>query len=202
MIKRILTVLALFVICGVLGGGYAFYSLKKQSKGKVLALQNGCWTVNESMALEDTKQRALVAIAGLFALRESEVLYFVARVDSDGEPLRSDQDYIMECPAPDARYWSYTMYGHDYFLIDNPKNIYGYNMDDIQYIDESDNPEMPSNILGNHQVTLSSSEKGDNWLPTGNEDQFYITLRMYNPSPAVYNNLETITLPTIKKINK
>lgn len=202
MFKRILTILALLVSCGILGGGYAFYSLKSQSKGKVLSLQNGCWTVNQSMALEDSKQRALVAIAGLFALRESEVLYFVARADSDGDPLRSDQDYILEGPAPNARYWSYTMYGHDYFLIDNPKNVYGFNMDDIQYIEDSDNPEMPANLMGNHQVTLSSTAKGENWLPTGNEDQFYVTLRMYNPSPEVYNNLESVDLPTIKKINK
>lgn len=200
--KKALTILALIICCGVIGGGIAITSLKSQVKSKALSLQNGCWTVNQSMALTDAKQRALIAMAGLFALRESEVLYFVASVDSDGEPLSSDHEYRMEGPAPDARYWSYTMYGHDYFLVDNPKNIYGYNMDDIQYIDDSDNPEMPSNLMGNHQVTLSNKEGGDNWLPTGNEDQFYITLRMYNPSPSVYNNLATINLPTIKKINK
>ena len=144
----------------------------------------------------------MVSIAGLFALRESEVLYFVARVDNDGEQLRSNHTYVMEGPAPDARYWSYTMYGHDFFLIDNEQDIYGYNMDNIQYIEESDDPEMPSNILGNHQVILSNKAQKDNWLPTGNEDQFYITLRMYNPSPSVYNNLATVPLPTIKRIDK
>jgi len=200
--KKAITILCITLAAAIIGGAYAVYALKSQVKAKALSVQNGCWTVNESMALTDTKQRALVAMAGLFALRESEVLYFVASVDSDGDPLRSDQEYVLEGPAPDARYWSYTMYGHDYLLIDNPKNIYGYNMDDIQYIDESDNPEMPSNILGNHQVTLSNKEAGDNWLPTGDEDQFYITLRMYNPTPAVYNNLRTINLPTIKKIVK
>lgn len=187
--------------CVIIGGIIAVSSLKSQVKNKALSLQNGCWTVNQSMALTDSKQRALVAMAGLFALRESEVLYFVASVDSDGNPLSADHAYRMEGPAPDARYWSYTMYGHDYLLIDNPKKIYGYNMDDIQYIDESDNPELPSNMMGNHQVTLSSNEEGENWLPTGSEDQFYITLRMYNPTPEVYNNLATINLPTIKKIN-
>ena len=178
------------------------YSIKAKAKSKPLSVQNGCWTVNESMTLEDPYQRALVARAGLFALRESEVLYFVASEDSEGNPLSSAHSYVMEGPAPDARYWSYTMYGHDYFLIDNEQDIYGYNMDNIQYIDESDDPEMPSNLLGNHQITLSSNPQGDNWLPTGSEDQYYITLRMYNPSPAVYNNVRTVPLPTIKRIDK
>ena len=154
------------------------------------------------MDLEDSKQRALISLASLFALRETEVLYFIASKDNEGNPLSSKYKYILEGSTPNARYWSYTIYGNNFFLIDNPENIYGYNMDNIQYIDESNNPELPSNRLGNHQITLSSKRHGDNWLPTGSEEQLYITLRMYNPSPMVSNNLAHVPLPIIKKIGE
>ena len=201
MIKKIFIGLGLILFCGVIGGGYAIFSLKSKVENKAFSLQNGCWTVNQKMDLKDRHQRAIVSIAGLFALRETEVLYFVASKDSDGQPLSSDYTYRMEGHAPAARYWSYTMYGNDFFLIENDQNIYGYNMDNIQYIDESDNPEMASNALGNHQVILSNKSQEGNWLPTGTEDQFYITLRMYNPGPEVYNNLANVVLPTIKRID-
>jgi len=202
MLKKLLISLGIFLLCGAIGGGYAMYSLKSKVNNKSFSIKNGCWKVNQTMDLKDKHQRALISIKALFALRESEVVYFLASEDSDGQPLSSDHSYIMEGPAPDARYWSYTMYGQDFFLIPNDQNIYGFNMDNIQYIDESDNPEMPSNLLGNHQVLLSNQEQEGNWLPTGTENQLHITLRMYNPSPAVYNNLATVPLPTIKRIDK
>jgi len=198
--KRLLSILLLSLV-GLAGGSYyAVSSLRSTIAKKSFSVQNGCWTVSKNMDLVDPHQRALIAMAGLFALQSSEVLYFVASKDSDGNPLSSQNDYILEGPAPNARYWSYTLYGHDFFLIDNPKNIYGYNMDNIQYINESQDPEMPSNTLGNHQIVLSNQEKEQNWLPSGNEEQIYINLRMYNPAPEVYNNLETIPLPKIKRI--
>jgi len=202
MFKKLLIGIGMLLLCGALGGGYAAYSLKSKVDNKSFSIKNGCWSVNETMDLKDKHQRAMISIKALFALRESEVVYFLASEDSDGNPLSSDYSYVMEGPAPDARYWSYTIYGQDFYLIDNEQDIYGYNMDNIQYIDESDNPEMPSNIKGNHQVVLSNKKQEGNWLPTGSEDQLNITLRMYNPSPAVYNNLATVPLPTIKRIDK
>lgn len=202
MTRSIIKIAIALLISIAIGGGYALHELRSSTTRDTFIIKNGCWRVNEVMDLKDKYQRARIALVGLFALRESEVLYFVAHEDADGNPLNSKYDYFIEGPAPDARYWSYTVYGHDFFLIQNKLDRYGYNLDDIEYIDVSDNPEMPSNTAGYHQIALSSESKEGNWLPTGDEHQFYINLRMYNPAPSVYNNLSAVELPTIKRIDK
>ncbi len=69
------------------GGAYALYDLKRTSQEADFMLANGPWRVNPVMDLQQPRQRALIALVGLFALRESEVIYYNATVDSAGEPL-------------------------------------------------------------------------------------------------------------------
>ena len=53
---------------------------------------------------------------------------------------------------------------------------------------------------GSYIINLSREQQKENWLPSGdNEQNLSLTLRLYNPSPAVYENLETIRLPRIVK---
>ena len=201
-LKKISIIFLLLISSAVFGGGFAIYNLKRQAQSDSFSLQNGCWRVNPKMDLKNPYQRALIALVGLFALRESEVLYFVAREDSDGNPLSSEHTYVLDGAAPDARYWSYTLYGADYFFVKNEEEKYGFNLETVSYLDEHpDNIEFPKNSKKNHQITISKRKQGENWLPSGNESQFYINLRMYNPSPAVYENLAKVVLPTIKRID-
>ena len=196
-ITKTVTLLGILILSAAIGGGYAFYHIKNKAKSKSFMVQNGCWAFNPVMDLENKHQRALIAKIGLFALRESEVLYFVASQDSEGEPLSAENDYVLEGASLDARYWSFTLYGHDYFLIPNESKIYGFNLESIQYLPQ-DSTEITK--PKNYQIHISSEPTGSNWLPCGNEDQFYITLRMYNPSATVYENPTAAKLPIIKKI--
>jgi len=72
--------------------------------------------VNPPMNLKNNKQRALIAIVGLFALRESKVIYYTATVDSNGDKLSSAYDYTLVGSVQEARDWSFTIYGEDHFL--------------------------------------------------------------------------------------
>ena len=144
------------------------------------------------MDLEKNKyQRAIVARAGLFALRESEVLYYIAREDSEGNPLSSKYAYELKGQPFNARYWSFTLYGSDFFLIDNPENSYNINMDNVIYEDS---------LSQNYRIHIAPDLKEGNWLPSGKDEDLTITLRLYNPDPSIYQNLETTPLPTIKKV--
>ena len=139
--------------------------------------------------------------SGLFALRESEVVYYTATIDSDGQPLKSDHDYILEGSIPNARYWSYTLYGADNFMIPNEGKIYGYNGTSIQYVEpDSLNPEMQKVAQRTYKMHISKELSGENWIPSGDNDGLALTLRLYNAAPEVYNNLVTIPLPSIKKV--
>ena len=200
--KQLITGFLILIFSFLFGGGYAIYSLKSESRSDGFAMQIGSWRVNPKMDLNNRYERALISLIALFALRESEVLYFLANQDSEGRPLESKYDYELEGSIIDARYWSYTLYGHDYFLVKNDKDKFGFNLDNIDFENDStSNIEVFLKEQKKHKLIISSNEKAGNWLPSGNENQFYIVLRMYNPSREVYEHLETLELPLIKRID-
>jgi len=198
----VIKALVVLVLALCLGGGWALNGLSSVDESTSFMKYNGPWRVNPSMDLTDIKQRALIAKVGLFALRETEVVYYTATIDSDGRPLTSEYDYMIEGSVPAARYWSYTLYGSDDFLIPNSDKIYGYNQRTIQYTPvDHNNPELSSTGQPTYRMYMSSSPSAEeNWLPSGDNIQLALTLRLYNPSPEVYEHLTTIPLPTIKRV--
>lgn len=199
-LKTILIALIIGTFSIAIGGYYAITSLRSAVNADGFLLKNGCWQYNPKMDLKDNRERSLIALAALFALRESEVVYFVGNQDTEGRSLNTKYNYEIIGTVPTARYWSYTLYGDDYFLVTNDANKFGFNMESIEYID-SKNQESISGINKTHRVTISKEEADKNWLPAGKEDQeFRVTLRLYNPSEAVYTNLSSVELPQIRRI--
>jgi len=169
----------------ILGIYLAISSIDSYIQNNELSIKNGNWIVNPNMDLKDNYQRAYIARIGVFALDEKEALYFLASKDSDGETLSSNFDYQIIGKPPKGRYWSYTLYGEDYFLVKNDNDIHAINKENFDI---------------NKPIIISSKRKEVNWLPSGNEKEFYINLRIYNPEKDVYENLESIKLPQIKRI--
>lgn len=183
--KIIIPILILLSI--IIGGSTAISKINSSTQNNEFSIKNGNWTVNPNMDLKDSYQRAYISRIGVFALDEKEALYFLSSNDNDGETLSSEFDYEIIGTPPEGRYWSYTLYGEDYYLVKNESNIFSINKE---------------NFENNYPITISSYKKDINWLPSGNENKFHITLRLYNPSKNVYNNLESIELPLIKRIEK
>ena len=179
--------LILFFISLFTGSYLAISNLKSSTEQRKLSIKNGNWIVNPKMDLKDNYQRAYIARIGVFALDEKEALYFLASQDDKGRLLSSKYDYQIIGSAPKGRYWSYTLYGKKYFLVKNKVNKFGINKE---------------NFDPNKNIIISSKEHKNNWLPSGNEKQFHITLRLYNPSEEVYKNLESIKLPIIRRLEK
>ena len=181
-------IIPILVLLSIIIGGYtAIKKINSSTQNNEFSIKNGNWKVNPNMDLKDSYQRAYISRIGVFALDEKEALYFLSSKDSDGNPLTSDFDYQIIGTPPKGRYWSYTLYGEDYFLVKNIANIYTINKE---------------NLTKDKPIQVSSLKKDINWLPSGNETKFHITLRVYNPDENVYKNLESIDLPIIKKIEK
>tara|TARA_B110000027_G_C16098515_1_gene291926 strand:- start:551 stop:1141 length:591 start_codon:yes stop_codon:yes gene_type:complete len=181
-------IIPILVLLSIIIGGYtAISNINASTQNNEFSIKNGNWKVNPNMDLKDSYQRAYISRIGVFALDDKEALYFLSSKDSDGNPLTSDFDYQIIGTPPKGRYWSYTLYGEDYFLVKNDANIYTINKE---------------NLTKDKPILLSSSKKDINWLPSGNETKFHITLRVYNPDESVYKNLESLELPIIKKIEK
>lgn len=181
-------IIPILVLLSIIIGGYtAIKKINSSTQNNEFSIKNGNWKVNPNMDLKDSYQRAYISRIGVFALDEKEALYFLSSKDNDGDPLTSDFDYQIIGTPPKGRYWSYTLYGEDYFLVKNVANIYTINKE---------------NLTKDKPIMVSSTKKDINWLPSGNETKFHITLRVYNPDESVYKNLESLELPTIKKIEK
>ena len=87
------------------GIAFGFWKIKNHSKEMP---HNGPWTYTLEAGSQDESllNRAAIARSGLFALPKSEVLYYMARQDTDGNELDASHVYEVQGQSPKARYWS------------------------------------------------------------------------------------------------
>lgn len=184
----ILRLLGALVLAALLGLGSAWYQVR-YSTGQGNAIQNGPWrtdlTAGGSNA--DMYTRARVALFGLLALNKSETIYYTARGDSTGEAFDPKCSYRIEGHDPDARWWSFTVYGNDSFLVPNPQNKYSVSKNSV--VRSTD---------GSFSIRLSGAAEPQNWIATS-PDGFDVTLRLYNPGPTVLADPAGVALPSITK---
>ena len=187
--KLILKILICLLVALVLGIGSALLLIKFSPIDKSRVV-NGPWRTSLSIGSPQAGiyLRAWVALNGLFALNKTETVYFSADTDEDGQSLRSGCDYRVEGRDMAARWWSITVYGADNYLIPNEAMRNAFNDQDVA-----------KNADGRYTISVSSTPKRGNWLPSGNQDQLYLTLRLYNPLPEVYHKPAELELPQIIK---
>jgi hypothetical protein len=181
--------LLIAVVAGVgLGLGSAYYVLV-HGTGQQDVVINGPWRSNLSAGGVDADMytRATVALFGLLALSKSETIYYTAREDSAGEAFDPSCSYRIEGRDPDARWWSFTAYGRDSFLIPNPQKRYAIGKTNV--VRGTD---------GSFVIRLSRTAEDGNWIATS-ADGFDVSLRLYNPGPSVIASPSTVELPRIVK---
>jgi hypothetical protein len=184
--KIILGILVALVLGSAIGIGSAI--LVFEGGVNASSFSNGPWRTNLAAGSQqaDIYTRAWIAIHGLFALNQSETIYFQASTDDTGQPLSVDSVYRIEGKAPDSRWWSITVYGADDFLIPNELNRYSYSGNSVKY-----GPD------GKFTIFLSSVQKPGDWLPLGNQRKFNLSLRLYNPGESIRKSPTTVELPRI-----
>ncbi|MDW3646494.1 MAG: DUF1214 domain-containing protein [Bacteroidia bacterium] len=190
--KLLLKVLGIALLGLVAGFLFSFFRIQSGSGIDEVFQKNGPWRFAPKMDLaENQYQRALIARVGLFALLESEVLYYALTEDENGDPLSSDHIYELTGESFDARYWSFTLYGEDDFLIPNEEKRFTLNEVNMVFEDS---------LKNSYQFYLSQEAYGKNWIPSGDAVEMSLLLRLYNPSPDIYERAGEISLPQIKKI--
>jgi hypothetical protein len=136
-------------------------------------------------------QRAVIARQGLWALPQSEVVYFRAMTDDQGEPLTNRCVYeIARDRDPPTRWWSVTLY-QDNFWVDNPADRYSWTSTNVAR--EPD---------GGYRIILAAREQPGNWLPMGTKDGgFSMSFRNYQPEPSIAAAPESAPLPSVRKLS-
>ena len=189
--KRLAAALVLYMGAVALGLGSAWWELRHATwSGNLVKV--GPWTSSTLAGSTDADMytRARVALEGLLALGRDETMYYLARHDDAGRPLRSDCSYRVEGLPPQARWWSITAYADDLFLFDAPNRQYSLNSGTAR-------------LDASGRFTLMTGPKaieGLHWLPTPGQRGLVLTLRLYNPAPDLQAAPARLQPPSIKAI--
>lgn len=177
------------LVCGIAAGLAGTYGLINRPWSA--AVVNGPWQNNPMVgsAAANVYLRAIVAHSGLLALSRDEAIYFQAGTDSAGTTLSADANYRISGRDVPGRWWSITAYGADYFLMSNPQNRYSFNSENVQ-----------KDADGSFSILLSRRPQAGNWLPLGDEPDFDLLLRIYNPPTSLTQSLAQAPLPIIDKV--
>lgn len=130
--------------------------------------------------------RTAVNLIGIWANTPSEVVYFVATRDADGQTLDGSRNYRLTFPKdrlPQSvvnGYWSVILVGvPDYRVVPNPLDRFNLN---------SHSP-LRAGPDGSLTLAIGPDQPRDvdaaNWLPTAKGKPFSLTFRSYVPHPAV-----------------
>ncbi len=181
--------IALCIGLGVVGGtGLAIHQVRGGMADGTI--RNGPWTTSKSFGTEGASAllRARVALTGILALPSTETLYFTAKTDSEGRALDGRCRYTLSGTAIPARWWSITLYQGEGWLVKNSANRWSIGSAAIAPAETA-----------NWTITVSPAEAPGHWLPTGNVEQFDMTLRAYHPGPELSRDPAHAALPVIKR---
>jgi hypothetical protein len=146
----------------------------------------------------DYLMRALVTAIGLGANRPQDAVYPTSLKDGEGRKYNGENKYVMHFPEgqlpPAQGFWSLTMYGANYFFVNNPLNRYSI----------SARQDLKSNLDGSTNLYIQKDSLGadeeSNWLPAPPGD-FILMLRMYWPDesdPSIVDG--SWKIPPVKKV--
>lgn len=122
-------------------------------------------------------------------------LYPNRYLDETGQTLSGQHKYKMTMPAdaPAKAFWSLTMYdAKDLFMVPNEIDRYS--------ISTNRKEELTYNADGSLPICIQHSKPADeacNWLPAPADD-FYLHIRLYEPTQAVLDNV--YPLPQVRKV--
>jgi hypothetical protein len=147
--------------------------------------------------------RAAYAVERVGVLLPSEAMYLTAYTDTKGQVLNGENNYVIhfeknELPEVNA-FWSIILYDLPSILFyDNPMDRYqmGPQIPEMKF-----NADGSLDIYIQHAKPTKPGQLG-NWLPAP-KGPFMLTLRLYNPKPAMMKIGEGLTnVPGIMKSSK
>lgn len=186
--------LFLFIILAVsIGIAVAVYRIAGFESSNAF-FSNGSWMGSKNLPLgKDNLLTAQVTCFALFALPSEEAIYLFSKRDDHREKLHSKNDYTItgNIHQIHALYWSITAYGKDLFLVPNEAERYSFNNSNLQ-----------TDSAGNFSIGVSHHKKQGNWLPSPENAQFGLVLRIYRGEKDFIAKLDETPLPEIKITEK
>jgi hypothetical protein len=150
-----------------------------------MAVQDGWSQFREAIGVYGNNYlaRAAVALVGLGANPIEDAIYPVCVSDANGEPVIGEKRYVLHFDAdklpPVGAFWSLTMYDQEGFTVPNALERYAIgDRDALVY-----NADGSLDIYIQHESP--GPDKESNWLPSPASGELSLTMRLYQPLPAI-----------------
>jgi hypothetical protein len=145
----------------------------------------------------DYLARAVIAMIGLGANPMEDAIYPVCVADANGEPVMGEKRYTVHFDAdklpPVGAFWSLTMYDHEGFPVPNALDRYAI----------GDRDALVYNADGSLDIYIQyespGPDKESNWLPSPASGELGLTMRLYQPMPAILSG--AWVPPPLVKVN-
>ncbi len=131
------------------------------------------WPKNGTVEI-DPYARANVARSGALPIGSGDGIAFFAGADDKGNPLDGRCDVTVAGRAPQARYFTLTLYDPDGKLVGNALNRHGFTSQEII-----------RNTDGTFAIAIAPRARSGNWLPTGAVERYVLALRLYDTPVGV-----------------
>lgn len=187
----------IFLALALAGAGtgvlFARYRLRSPGGDNPDEVRFGAWTTNTlaGSSAANALTRARIAIHAILAMHRQETIYFFARQDDRGDLLDPERDWEITGRGFDCRWWSFTLYNENDGLIESLSRRYSVHRDNVKLAPD-----------GSYRIVISRGNPGTNWLASGNARRLTLTLRLYNPSQAVLDDVSRVVLPSIRPVEK
>jgi len=148
------------------------------------------WQSDWSIGSENANPyvRARVARNGLLAMRKEEAVYFIKVRDDAGRAFREDCAYRVSGNAIPANWWSITLYDGDSRLPMNDDNRLSY--------DQTKAAAQFGDAAWDFVVSPTSpNETSSAWVSSRAAGAFDLTLRLYEPDPALLADPKSVLVP-------
>ena len=192
---KAMTRFALTVTAGIAVGFLLSTTPALRMRGLVSSITNSdCWVTVEGIGSKDADPvlRAFVARVGIFGNSKDKAVYFNGYVGSRIKRLKGGSHYQIagQTNVP-AAWWSITLYDADFFLFDNADHRYSFA-----------NFNLKTDDAGHFVIDVAAERppNATNWLPSPNAGNITLALRIYEPTPALYEHLATYPLPRIVEV--
>lgn len=188
---RLLTDWALFITV-VLAAGFGSSWYMVEAGNRLTTVTAGPWVMWKTAARPDADPytRAHFIRNGALPISTDIADTYLARTDSDSNPLHSSCDYSIEGTPPANSWWSVSVFDDSGGLIPNAADRHSYTSDTAIL--------MPD---GRFIGTLSRSASPSNWLPTGGAGRLAVmfTVIDYGAAGTSDDGGGASLLPAIKR---
>ena len=144
-------------------------------------------------------QRSYVSLLGLLPSASPEVIYLPASVDDNGDGLVGDCDYTLSGVVPNARYWSYAIYGNDNYYLQDPNNLISDPTYEDLFAQVTNGYELSTNVGEKYEIKIGNNFVSQDGTLSHFGNDFNLILRIYGPDLLYYEDPSSIPVAKISK---